>query len=260
MPASASSSTRVDVLGVHVSAINIPIAVKTVGEWIATKHQSYICVTGVHGVMECQTDENLLRIHNQSGLTTPDGMPLVWASRRAGVKDVSRVYGPDLVEAVLSSDYASGLRVYLYGGNDGVADELATVLETRFPGVQCVGTHCPPFRQLTSEEIAAVTRDINEAQPDIVLVGLSTPKQELWMDSMRDALDAPVLMGVGAVFDFFTGRVAQAPKWVQRAGLEWAYRLGREPRRLWRRYGSIVPRFLFASLRRSPKIVSIDDR
>jgi N-acetylglucosaminyldiphosphoundecaprenol N-acetyl-beta-D-mannosaminyltransferase len=246
---------RVDVLGVHVNVLDLPTAVDVVDDWIREVDQHYVCVTGVHGVMECQRDEELREVHNHSGLTTPDGMPMVWAGRRAGIPGGTRVYGPDLMLAVLQRAAQRGWRSYFYGGGAGVADRLAARLRERIPGLQVVGTWTPPFRPLTQEEDDAVVADINARRPDIVWVGLSTPKQERWMAQHEGRLHAPVLIGVGAAFDLHAGLLRQAPRWMQDAGLEWAFRLGVEPRRLWRRYLTNNPRFVLRILRRPPRPV-----
>jgi N-acetylglucosaminyldiphosphoundecaprenol N-acetyl-beta-D-mannosaminyltransferase len=244
---------RIDVLGVHVSAVDPPMALAEVERWIAQGEQHYVCVTGVHGVMECQHDPELRAIHNASGLTTPDGMPMVWAGHRAGAGWMRRVYGPDLMLAVLERAAANGWSSFFYGGKEGVPEQLAARLAERFPGLRVAGTWSPPFRPLTPEEDEALVERINAAAPDLVWVGLSTPKQERWMAAHVGRLRAPVLLGVGAAFDIHAGTLRQAPPWMQRNGLEWLYRLYREPRRLWRRYGSIIPRFLVAILRRPPR-------
>jgi N-acetylglucosaminyldiphosphoundecaprenol N-acetyl-beta-D-mannosaminyltransferase len=244
---------RIDVLGVHVSAVDPPMALAEVERWIAQGEQHYVCVTGVHGVMECQHDPELRAIHNASGLTTPDGMPMVWAGHRAGAGWMRRVYGPDLMLAVLERAAANGWSSFFYGGKEGVPEQLAARLAGRFPGLRVAGTWSPPFRPLTPEEDEALVERINAAAPDLVWVGLSTPKQERWMAAHVGRLRAPVLLGVGAAFDIHAGTLRQAPPWMQRNGLEWLYRLYREPRRLWRRYGSIIPRFLVAILRRPPR-------
>jgi N-acetylglucosaminyldiphosphoundecaprenol N-acetyl-beta-D-mannosaminyltransferase len=246
---------RIDVLGVHVSAINPAMAVDEIARWIATGEAHYVCVTGVHGVMECQSDPELLAIHNRSGLTTPDGMPMVWAGRRAGADWMDRVYGPDLMLAVLEVAEARGWSSFFYGGKDGVPERLVGRLRERFPSLRVAGTYSPPFRALTDEEDAELVERINAAAPDLVWVGLSTPKQERWMAAHVGRLRAPVLLGVGAAFDIHAGTLRQAPRWMQRHGLEWAYRLYREPRRLWRRYAKNNPRFAMAILRRPPKRV-----
>ncbi len=237
---------RVNVLGVGVSAINMDMALAVIEGWIEHRELHYVCVTGVHGVMESQRDEELRRIHNQAGLVTPDGMPLVWISHLKGFRHVERVYGPDLMLALCAYSVPRGYRHFFYGGAKGVPEQLAVVLQKRFPGLQVVGTHSPPFRPLTPEEDKQVVAMINAVNPDIVWIGLSTPKQERWMAEHRARLRAPVLIGVGAAFDFLTGRKPQAPRWMQRAGLEWLFRLFTEPRRLWRRY--LINNPLFVSL------------
>jgi N-acetylglucosaminyldiphosphoundecaprenol N-acetyl-beta-D-mannosaminyltransferase len=245
---------RVDVLGVGISAINMDMAVAEVTRWVEQGERHYVCVTGVHGVMESQRDADLLRIHNESGLTTPDGMPMVWAGRKAGAGWMSRVYGPDLMLAVLERAAERGWRSFLYGGNEGVADLLAERLTARFPGLHVVGTYCPPFRPLTPDEDAAIIDQINSSGADLVWVGLSTPKQERWMASHVGQTKAAALFGVGAAFDFHAGLVPQAPPWVQRNGLEWLYRLTKEPRRLWRRYFRNNPAFVARITRRPPRL------
>jgi N-acetylglucosaminyldiphosphoundecaprenol N-acetyl-beta-D-mannosaminyltransferase len=246
---------RVDVLGVHVSAINPTMAVAEIERWIDAREQHYVCVTGVHGVMESQSDPALREIHNRSGLTTPDGMPMVWAGRRAGAPWMQRVYGPDLMLDVLARAAERGWSSYFYGGKEGVPERLVERLAERFPGLRVAGTCSPPFRALTPGEDDAIVEQINGVIPDLVWVGLSTPKQERWMAAHVGRLRAPVLLGVGAAFDIHAGTLRQAPPWMQRSGLEWAYRLYREPRRLWRRYFSNNPRFVLAILRRPPRLL-----
>jgi N-acetylglucosaminyldiphosphoundecaprenol N-acetyl-beta-D-mannosaminyltransferase len=246
---------RVDVLGVHVSAIDPPMALAEIERWIGSREQHYVCVTGVHGIMESQRDPELREIHNRSGLTTPDGMPMVWAGHRAGASWMKRVYGPDLMLDVLAHSTERGWTNYLYGGKEGVPELLGERLVERFPGLRIVGSYSPPFRTLSAEEDAAITEQINAANPDLVWVGLSTPKQERWMAAHIGRLQAPALLGVGAAFDIHAGTLRQAPGWMQRSGLEWAYRLYREPHRLWRRYFSNNPRFVVAILRRPPRLL-----
>lgn len=246
MPATDSDlPPRVDVLGVGVSAINVPAALATFDRWIARGERQYVCISGVHGVMESLRDPSLREIHNDAGLVTPDGMPLVWLSRLAGQTQVTRVYGPDLMLAYCAHGVSLGRRHYFYGGNDGVPELLADRLRARVPGLDVVGTYSPPFRALTAEEDEAIVTRINAAEPDVVWIGLSTPKQERWMAAHRARLHAPVLVGVGAAFDFHAGLKRQAPRWMQRSGLEWAFRLASEPRRLGRRYLVNNPLFVW---------------
>ncbi|MDX1661277.1 MAG: WecB/TagA/CpsF family glycosyltransferase [Gemmatimonadota bacterium] len=227
---------RTNVLGVGVSAIDMADAVETIGEWIEHRTPRYVTVTGVHGVMESQRDEALREIHTAAGLVTPDGMPLVWLSRLSGHRDVRRVYGPDLMLECCARSVERGWKHFLYGGAEGVPELLAERLRQRFDGIDVAGTYSPPFRPLTREEDERVVEMIDRSGADIVWVGLGTPKQERWMSEHVGRVGAPVLVGVGAAFDFHAGLKSQAPSWMQRAGLEWLYRLSTEPRRLWRRY------------------------
>lgn len=260
MPEPASDRTptlrvdapRADVLGVHVCASTFANAIETLAHWVETGRREYVTFTGVHGVMEAQRDAPLLKIHNAAGFVACDGMPLVWSCRYAGHKNAERVYGPDAMLACTELAAERGWRVFFYGGNPGTAELLAEKLGERFPGLQVAGTHSPPFRDLTTDEIDAEIDMINASEADLVWVGLSTPKQERWMAARRDALDAPLLLGVGAAFDFHAGLVRQAPSWVGRAGLEWLFRLGMEPRRLWRRYLRNNPAFVWKITRTRP--------
>ena len=232
-----------DILGVHVSAINLEDAITTIQRWIVEGSQKYVCVTGVHGVMESKRNQRLRSIHNEAGMVTPDGMPLVWLSRLRGRRRTKRVYGPDLMRKMTAVSELHGYRQFYYGGAEDIAERLKLTLTAAHPRLQVAGTFCPPFRDLMPEEDQAVVDTINAARPHIVWVGLSTPKQEFWMGSHLGRIEAPVMIGVGAAFDFLAGTKRQAPFWMQRSGLEWLFRLSTEPRRLWRRYAYIVPTF-----------------
>ena len=251
---------RVNVLGVGVSAITMADALAAIDQWIATRAPQYVCVTGVHGVMESQVDPSLREIHNQAGLVTPDGMPLVWLSRLHGHHHVQRVYGPDLMLACCEASIGNGYRHFFYGGGPGVAERLAKRLGERFDGLQIVGTWSPPFRDLTAAEEEAMIDRITSSKPDIVWVGLSTPKQERWMARYIGRLPAAVLIGVGAAFDIHAGVTKQAPPWMQRSGLEWLFRLATEPRRLARRYLTNNPRFVWRLLLQLSGAVRYDIR
>ena len=251
---------RCDVLGVDVSAVNMQMAVHQIEEWVARRQRNYVCITGVHGVMESQRDPRLKQIHNEAGMVTPDGMPMVWVNKLRGNAHVSRVYGPDLMLEVCALSLRRGWKHYFYGGADGVADLLAQRLTERFPGLKVAGTHCPPFRKLTDEEDRAVVNQINASGADIVWVGLSTPKQEYWMHDHIGRVGAPVMVGVGAAFDFHAGLKSQAPRWMQKTGLEWFYRLCTEPRRLWKRYFTNNPLFVYNLVLQSLGIKNFDAR
>jgi N-acetylglucosaminyldiphosphoundecaprenol N-acetyl-beta-D-mannosaminyltransferase len=180
----------------------------------------------------------------------PDGQPLVWAMNALGHDLSSRVYGPDLMARYCERAALTGARMFLYGGrNQGALVQLALNLRTRYPGLNIVGGYAPPFRALTGEEEDFVLDEINRSQADVVWVGIGVPKQEKWMAAVRERLRAPVLIGVGAAFDFHAGLVSQAPRWMQSMGLEWAYRLLQEPGRLWRRYLRYNPLFVAGFLR-----------
>jgi len=228
--------SRVNVLGVGISAINLEQAVQEIERWIKEGARNYVNVCTVHTVMECQNDTRLRTIVNRSGLSTPDGMPLVWLSRLQGFREAGRVYGPDLMLKLCERSVVTGHRHFFYGGAPGVADLLAEKLRTRFPGLQVSGTHSPPMRAADVQEIDDVLERINATAADIVWVGLGTPKQDFWVARHRPLLAAPALIAVGAAFDFHAGLLRQAPRWMQRSGLEWLFRLIHEPRRLAYRY------------------------
>ena len=236
MSETTSTIQRVNVLGVGVSVLNLDSALAAISGALAKKSRGYVCVTGVHGVMESQGDPALRGILNRAFLNTPDGMPMVWAGKLRGFRAMDRVYGPDLMHLVCDWSRQQNYTHFLYGGADGVAPELQRRLEEKFPGLKIVGTYTPPFRALNAAEEAELIRTVGELQPDILWVGLSTPKQERFMAQYGPKLAATLMFGVGAAFDFHAGRVRQAPRWMQRSGLEWLFRLGCEPRRLWKRY------------------------
>lgn len=234
-----------DVLGVRVSAINLKLAVELADQSIASGNQSYICVTGVHGVMEAQSDSEFRRILNHAFLNVPDGMPLTWIGRLQGFQEMDRVYGPDFMSAMCRLSVDRGYRHFLYGGKPGVGEALKETLERRFPGLQVVGTYTPPFRSLTAEEEEEIMAQLQESKPHVVWVGLSTPKQERYMVRYFDSFHVPLLVGVGAAFDYHTGRIRDSPEWVKRSGLQWLHRLTQDPRHLWKRYLRNNPAFLW---------------
>ena len=248
-----------DVLGVKVSAINMSRAVELADQWIAAGSAGYVCVTGVHGVMEAQEDPRLREILNQAVINTPDGMPMSWVGRLQGFAHMDRVCGPDFMLAMCQVSVDRGYRHFLYGGQPGVAEKLKETLETRFPGLQVVGTYTPPFRSLNEEEEAALLVQLRDSKPNILWVGLSTPKQERFMAQYVNRLQVPLLVGVGAAFDYHTGRIRDCSDWIKRAGLQWLHRMMQEPRRLSRRYLRNNPAFVLKitlqmlKLRRYPR-------
>jgi N-acetylglucosaminyldiphosphoundecaprenol N-acetyl-beta-D-mannosaminyltransferase len=237
-------TNRVNVLGVGISVLNLPAALAAIAAAVRARRKGYICVTGVHGVMEAQADPAFKKILNAAFLCTPDGMPMVWAGKIDGHQQMRRVYGPDLMLDVCAWSETSGAKHFFYGGADGVAELLAQKLREKFPKLQVAGTFTPPFRALNEIEVGDLQKRISESKPDIFWVGLSTPKQEKFMAEFLPRLDATLMIGVGAAFDFHSGRVRQAPRWMQRSGLEWFYRLCREPRRLAKRYFRNNPLFV----------------
>jgi N-acetylglucosaminyldiphosphoundecaprenol N-acetyl-beta-D-mannosaminyltransferase len=235
---------RINVLGVGISPLSIPLAVAAMERAIEHRSKGYICVTGVHGVSEAQANPAFRAILNGAFINTPDGMPMVWLGKLAGHRGMDRVYGPDLLVQVCRVSRQTGWRHYFYGGAPGVAGQLAEALRLRFPYLQVAGTFTPPFRPLDEAEKKALQEEVARAGPDIIWVGLSTPKQEAFMADALGWLDTTLMVGVGAAFDLLSGRVRQAPRWVQRIGLEWLFRLVQEPRRLWLRYCKNNPLFL----------------
>jgi N-acetylglucosaminyldiphosphoundecaprenol N-acetyl-beta-D-mannosaminyltransferase len=240
----------VDVLGVPLAITDYELALDWIDEMVAARQPGYVCVCNVHAVMASAEDPELRTALLRSSINVPDGQPLVWAMNALGESLEDRVYGPELMARACERAADNAQRFYLYGGrNQGALVQLSLNLRQRYPGVQIVGGYSPPHRPLTDEESAGVAAEINRTKPDVVWVGIGVPKQEKWMVRMRTQLEAPVLIGVGAAFDFHAGLVPQAPKVLQDRGLEWAYRLAQEPRRLWRRYLRYNPRFVSAFAR-----------
>jgi N-acetylglucosaminyldiphosphoundecaprenol N-acetyl-beta-D-mannosaminyltransferase len=230
----------------------VPLAVSTyeeVIEWmeamIDANARGYVTAAAVNLVMSAHEDAETRAAVLGATLAVPDGQPLVWALRALGHARATRVYGPDLMAAFCARAARAGTPMFLYGGRtEDALSLLKTRLQERFPGLQIAGGYSPPFRPLTAEEERSVIELIESSGARVVWVGTGQPKQERWMAQMRPRLTAPLLVGVGAAFDFHAGLVSQAPPWMQRAGLEWAYRLSREPRRLWRRYARYNPLFV----------------
>jgi N-acetylglucosaminyldiphosphoundecaprenol N-acetyl-beta-D-mannosaminyltransferase len=241
------SFTKVPILGVNISALNMSLVLSEVTEWIHSHEPHYVCVAPAHSIMECVSNPALYCVFNNASMVTPDGMAVVWLLRLKGHHEVKRVYGPDLLLATCEYGVAYGWRHYFFGGAPGVAQLLAECLHRRFPDLQIAGTCSPPFGRLTPEEERALIDEVNASEADIVWVGMSSPRQEAWMCEHLGQVNAPVMIGVGAAFDFLSGRKPQAPRWMQRIGLEWLFRLITEPRRLWPRY-SRYPKFIWLVL------------
>ena len=239
------TAPRVSLLGVHVSAFDLATAAAEMQAAVLAGERLYACTCPVYTLMQGHERPEVRAALNGARWVTPDGMPVVWALRRLGAQQVGRVYGPDLLLALSAWAAQAGAPQFYLGGGPGVAEALAANLQRRFPGLVVAGTAAPPYRPLTTTEDDALVAQINQSSAAVVWVGLGSPKQDVWMARFRPRLTAPVLVGVGAAFDFFTGRQRQAPRWMQRSGLEWLFRLASQPGRLWRRYLIYNPKFLW---------------
>ena len=240
---------KVELLGIPLALTDYERTMDWIDAMVARREHGYVVPAAVHAVMVAQ-EESETWDAIQGGLVVPDGQPLVWAMKLLGHPEASRIYGPELMARYCERAARNGTRMFLYGGrNQGALVQLALNLRRRYPGIRIVGGYSPPYRDLDDEERAAIADEINRSRADVVWVGIGQPKQEKWMAQMHEMLDAPVLVGVGAAFDFHAGLVPQAPRWMQETGLEWAFRLAHEPRRLWRRYARYNPRFVTGFLR-----------
>lgn len=235
----------VEVLGVPLAVSDYEEALDWMDTRIAAGARAWVTAAAVNLVISAHDDPSVMSAVRGATLAVPDGQPLVWALKALGESRATRVYGPDLMARHCERAAAAGTPIYLYGGRDQQALTLLTrKLQERFAGLRIVGGCSPPYRPLSEPEQEQVAAEIDRTGAEVVWVGIGQPKQELWMAQMRSRLQAPLLVGVGAAFDFHAGLVAQAPPWMQRAGLEWLFRLSREPRRLWRRYATQNPRFM----------------
>jgi N-acetylglucosaminyldiphosphoundecaprenol N-acetyl-beta-D-mannosaminyltransferase len=238
-------SDTLKVLGIEVDATNLTDAADSILGWIARGQRETVTVAAVHSIVDAQRVPEAKRMLQQCGLCVPDGVPLVWLLKLAGRKNVSRVFGADLMVHLSKRMAARKLSAFYYGGRPDVVEELAQSMSGRFPGLKTAGYYSPPFRELSREEEDGIVSMINGSGADVVWVGLGAPKQECWMRQFRDRLTAPVLVGVGAAFDYNTNRLARAPLWMQACALEWLYRMILEPQRLWRRYLRNNPLFVY---------------
>jgi N-acetylglucosaminyldiphosphoundecaprenol N-acetyl-beta-D-mannosaminyltransferase len=236
---------RVNVLGVGVHAVDMERTASLLEAQIKGGDKGYVCLTGVHGVMEAQRDPILKSIFAQALLVAPDGMPTVWMGHMQGFSSMQRVFGPDLMLDLMVREKFRNCVHFFCGGEPGVAEKLREEMLRRFPWVQIAGTYSPPFRPLTAMEEKELETSVRSLHPDIIWVGLSTPKQERFMARYLPVLDTKLMIGVGAAFLFHTGAIQDSPKWVKRSGLQWLHRLIQEPSRLWKRYLLNNSRFLF---------------
>jgi len=243
-PAELAELPRANVLGVGVHAIDMRTAIETIETALFERRRGYVCLTGVHGIMEAQRSPDLIGIFSMASLVLPDGMPTVWMGQLQGFREMDRVFGPDLLIAIAERSTLTAHSHFLYGGQAGVAEQLHDALHRRFPRIRIVGTYTPPFRSLTRDEEKTLISTVEELAPDIIWVGMSTPKQERFMAEYLPRLNTILMIGVGAAFDFHTGRIRDSPQWVKRLGLQWAHRLMQQPSRLWKRYIINNPLFL----------------
>lgn len=231
----AHMRVRRDVVGSPIDVLTWRQALDSLAEWSSRKDSRVVCIVNAHSLALAREDAGYRQVIAESDMATPDGMPVVWMLRRLGAREQARIDGPELMWRYCAESARRGESVFLYGSTEDTLDLLRDRLETAFPGIRIAGAHSPPFRPLTEEEDAAIVRRINASGAGLVFVGLGCPRQERWMHEHRGRVHA-VMVGVGAAFDFHAGIVSRAPEWMRSLGLEWLFRLGQEPRRLWRRY------------------------
>jgi len=229
-------ANTISLLGVNVSRVNPEAALQQIYAWIKQKQRTYVCVAPVSTLVDARRDPEYRRAVNAAGMVTPDGMPVVWLARWLGCKDIARTYGPDLMLSVCQQGQEMGVRHFFYGGTQEALRRLQQKLLAAYPKLLIAGSYAPPFRSGVWQEDQDIIDSINGSAADIIWVGLGSPKQDFWMQGHRPRLNAPVIVGAGAAFDFCSGAKPQAPKWMQGCGLEWFFRLCCEPRRLWKRY------------------------
>jgi len=234
-----------NILGVGIDAVDMSMTVDVIESAVMDGRKGYVCVAGVHGVMEAFRDRNIALVFANAFLVVPDGMPTVWIGHLQGLEQMDRVFGPDLMRLLIARSETTGFSHFLCGGDYGVAEELRDTLQQEFPLARIVGTYTPPFRNMTTAEEHWLVEILNDLNPDIVWVGLSTPKQEKFMARLMPRLAPTVMIGVGAAFDFHTGRIKDSPAWVKQSGLQWCHRLMQEPSRLWKRYLVNNSQFLY---------------
>jgi N-acetylglucosaminyldiphosphoundecaprenol N-acetyl-beta-D-mannosaminyltransferase len=225
----------VNILGVAVDALDLTRALSRVSNALQANEKGYVCAIGVHGILEALSDPCVARAFEEAAIVVPDGMPMVWIGHLQGHRGMRHVTGPALMREIFNRQEFAGYTHFLYGGREGVADELAARLTRTFPGTRIVGTYTPPYRDLTRSEELDVITTINTCRPDMIWVGVSTPRQELLMRRLLPRLNVGLMFGVGAAFDFHTGRIRDCPAWLKLIGFQWLHRLMQDPRRLWRR-------------------------
>lgn len=241
--------TKAAILGVQTDAQGFDEAIRTLQAWAGDSTPRYVSTCPVYTLMMCREKPAVMQAVNGADMVTADGMPIVWVQRRRGHQHAERVYGPDVMEALCASTANTPIQHYFWGGLPGVADTLVERLHTKHPTLKVAGTFSPPVSAVGDKPDTAVVEKLNASGADVIWVGLGSPKQDQWMQLYRPALRAPLLIGVGAAFDMLAGVKSQAPRWMQRSGLEWVFRLAQEPRRLGRRYLVYNPLFVWHVLR-----------
>lgn len=228
---------RIDILGSKINSTNMKEVLSNIGKFIESNSSTnYICVSNVHTVVTGMNDADYRNVTNSAFMAIPDGMPLSWVGRHRGCENMSKCSGPDVMEKLFELSEKTGYTHYFYGGSQETLDKLSEKLKIKYPKLNVVGMYSPPFRELTKSEDEDIVNKINELKPDVIWVGLGAPKQEKWMYKHVESIKSSIMLGVGAAFNFHAGTVKRAPLWMQNHGLEWFYRLVKEPRRLWRRY------------------------
>jgi N-acetylglucosaminyldiphosphoundecaprenol N-acetyl-beta-D-mannosaminyltransferase len=235
----------INILGVQVEPLDMERAVARVEETLRGDRKGYVCLIGVHGIMEAQRNLGLAATYAAASIAVPDGMPTVWVGRWQGHRGMQRVAGPDLMLEIFRRKEFAGYRHFLYGGKEGVAEELAASFAQRFPWARIVGTYTPPYRELSPDEEEEVIAAVRDVKPDVIWVGIGAPKQEQFMSRYLSRLDTKLMFGVGAAFDYHTGRIQDCSEWIKRAGLQWLHRLIQDPRHLWWRYLRNNPAFVW---------------
>jgi N-acetylglucosaminyldiphosphoundecaprenol N-acetyl-beta-D-mannosaminyltransferase len=237
---------RANVLGIGIDAVNMQQALAKIAQELEQRRKGYICLAGVHGVMEAQRNPEVARVLAGAALVAPDGMPTVWVGHYQGHSQMERVTGPDLMLEVMRREEFRGYTHFFCGGKEGIAGELRDQVLAQFPFVKIAGTYMPPFGPMSPEQEEEFIEQIGRLKPDIIWVGISTPKQELFMERYLPLLDTTLMFGVGAAFDFHTGRIADCAEWIKRCGFQWLHRLLQDPKHLWKRYLRNNPSFLFS--------------
>ncbi len=227
---------KFQILGVDIDVVNLSLAWERIHRWVTEKTKVYICVVPVSTIISCQENPSYKDVINQADMATPDGMPVVWLGKMFGHKLIERTYGPDLMRNVCRQGVSYQYKHFFYGSTPEVLKKLVARLTKDFPGLMVAGQYSPPFEDQVHPEEESIIGKINQSKADILWVGLGAPKQDFWMVQNRNQINVPVMIGIGAAFDFLSGVKKQAPGWMQRVGLEWFFRLWCEPRRLWKRY------------------------